>query len=113
GRMEAILPPERMKIETIYDKALAAASRGDFAEGIRLLTIGALLLLEQQRVVNFQDSMTNGEYLRYLLKERSLYSMFKEPMSLFDLLIYGFKKPGQSEFEKFRQFYVELEKVHR
>ncbi len=111
--LEASLPPERMKVETIYDKALQAAAQGDFAEGIRLLTIGALLLLEQRRVMNFQDTLTNGEYLRSLLQERHLHSMFREPMNLFDLLIYGFRKPGQTDFERFRKFYLELEKVHQ
>lgn len=109
--LEAGLPPERMKIETVYDKALRAAANGDYAEGIRLLTIGALLLLEQQRVVNFQDTMTNGEYLAKLMQERQLYSLFREPMTLFDMLIYGFRKPGEKEFERFRKFYLELEKV--
>lgn len=113
ARLESELPPERMKVETIYDKALQAAARGDFTEGIRLLTIGAMLLLEQHRVMNFQDTLTNGEYLRSLLRERSLYSMFKEPMGLFDLLIYGLRQPGEVEFEKFRKFYLELEKVQR
>ncbi len=111
--LEASLPPERMKVETIYDKALQAAEKGDFAEGIRLLTIGALLLLEQRRVMNFQETLTNGEYLRSLLKERHLHSMFREPMSLFDLLIYGFRKPAKDDFERFRKFYLELEKVHQ
>jgi hypothetical protein len=110
-KSENSLPPERMKNESIYELALKAAGQGDYAEGIRLLTIGALLLLEEQRVMNFQDNLTNGEYLRELLKERQLYSMFKEPMSLFDRLIYGFRSPGSPVFEKFKKFYLELAKV--
>lgn len=112
-KIEHSLPPERLKNETIYEKALQAASQGNFSEGIRLLTIGSLLMLETQRVISFQDSLTNGEYLRELLRERQLYSMFKEPMGLFDLLIYGLRKPGQQDFEKFKSFYLELEKVQK
>ncbi len=112
-KAETSLPAERLKTETIYEKALKAAAAGNFSEGIRLLTIGALLMLEEKRVMNFRDSLTNGEYLRELLQERKLYGIFKEPMGLFDRLIYGFNSPKQPDFEKFKEFYLELERLHK
>jgi hypothetical protein len=105
------LPAERLKTETIYDKALKAAAAGNYTEGIRLLTIGSLLMLEEHKVMSFKDSLTNGEYLRKLLEERKLHSIFREPMGLFDLLIYGFRPIKKNDFEKFKNFYIELEKM--
>jgi hypothetical protein len=112
-KAETSLPAERLKTETIYEKAIKAAAAGNFSEGIRLLTIGALLMLEEKRVMNFRDTLTNGEYLRELLQERQLYGIFKEPMGLFDRLIYGFKAPKQPDFEKFKEFYLELERLQK
>jgi hypothetical protein len=108
---ESSLPAERLKTETIYDKALKAAAAGNYTEGIRLLTIGSLLMLEEHKVMSFKDSLTNGEYLRKLLEERKLHSIFREPMGLFDLLIYGFRPIKKNDFEKFKNFYIELEKM--
>ncbi|EKD81268.1 MAG: hypothetical protein ACD_39C01884G0003, partial [uncultured bacterium] len=116
ARMELVekdLPPERMRCETVYDKALREAEQGNYAEAIRLLTIGALLLLEARRVINYQDSMTNGEYLRELLVERQLHSMFATPLAIFDRLIYGFQNPDKNDFELFRAFYLDLERLKK
>ncbi len=110
---EKRLPPERMRSETIYDKALSAAEKGDYAEAIRLLTIGSLILLETRSTISYQDSLTNGEYLRRLMVERELHSLFAAPMALFDRLIYGFQSPGKKDFELFRTFYLDLEKLKR
>lgn len=111
--VEKDLPVERMRSETIYDKALREAEKGNYAEAIRLLTIGSLLLLEARRVINYQDSLTNGEYLRELLVEQHLHSMFATPLALFDRLIYGFQSPDKKDFEIFRVFYLDLERLKK
>jgi len=110
---EKSLPPERMRSETIYEKALREAEQGNYAEAIRLLTIGSLILLDAHRVISYQDSLTNGEYLRELMVERDLYTLFSAPMALFDRLIYGFQSPGKKDFETFKTFYLDLEKLKR
>jgi hypothetical protein len=110
---ERRLPPERMRSETIYEKALREAEQGNYAEAIRLLTIGSLILLESHRVMCYQDSLTNGEYLRELMVERELHTLFATPMALFDRLIYGFQHPDKKDFETFKLFYLDLEKLKR
>lgn len=110
---EKDLPPERLQTQTIYEKALQAAAQENFAEAIRLLTVGALLLLEEHRVLNFQDTMTNGEYLRKLMNQRQLHTLFASPMALFDKLIYGFQSPDKKDFELFKEFYLNLEKQEK
>ena len=84
---------------------LGASTTGGF--------FGALLLLEEHRVLNFQETMTNGEYLQELLSKRKLHSIFSRPMALFDKLIYGFQSPDKNDFELFREFYLELEKQEK
>ena len=111
--VEKDLPVDRMRSETVYEKALREAEQGNYAEAIRLLTIGSLLLLEARRVISYRDSLTNGEYLRELLVERQLHSMFTAPLALFDRLIYGFQSPDKRDFEVFRLFYLDLEKLKR
>ncbi|MBU1109886.1 MAG: hypothetical protein KKB51_24610 [Candidatus Riflebacteria bacterium] len=111
--VERHLSPERMRNETIYENALREAEQGNYSEAIRLLTIGALLLLEARRVISYQDSFTNGEYLRELLVEQQLHSMFATPLALFDRLIYGFQSPDQKDFEVFKAFYLDLERLKR
>jgi hypothetical protein len=110
-KVESHLPAERMKTESIYEQALEAASKGDYQEAIRLLTIGSLLLLEKQQIVDFKDSFTNGEYLRELLAERQRHELFKKPLALFDRIVYGFAKTDKSDYEMFKNFYLELEKL--
>ncbi len=108
---ESQLATERMKTETIYDMAVKAAEAGNYEEAIRLLTVGSLLLLEKQQIVDFKDSLTNGEYLHELLAERKRHELFKKPLSIFDRIIYGFAKTEKSDYELFKSFYLELEKL--
>lgn len=110
---EKMLPPERMRAETIYEKALREAEQGRYVEAIRLLTIGSLIMLESHRVINYQDSLTNGEYLRKLMVERDLHTLFAAPMALFDRLVYGYQTPSRKDFETFKAFYLDLEKLQR
>jgi len=110
---EQALPPERMRAETIYEKALREAELGRYVEAIRLLTIGSLIMLESHRVVNYQDSLTNGEYLRKLMVERDLHTLFAAPMALFDRLVYGYQTPSKKDFETFKAFYLDLGKLQR
>jgi hypothetical protein len=39
--------------------------------------------------------------------------MFTAPLALFDRLIYGFQSPDKRDFEVFRLFYLDLEKLKR
>ncbi len=110
---EKRLPPERLRSESIYENAMNAAEKGNYSEAIRLLTIGSLILLETRSAISYQDSLTNGEYLRRLMMERELHSLFAAPMALFDRLIYGFQSPGKKDFELFKAFYLDLEKLRR
>lgn len=106
---EKNLPPEKLQLESIYAKAMQAASQENYGEAVRLLTIGALLILEEHRILNFQETMTNGEYLQELLHSKQLHSLFSPPLALFDKLIYGFQNPDKNDFELFRKFYLNLE----
>ncbi len=111
--VERQLPPERQQTSTIYEQALKAAAEKDYTEAIRLLTIGSLILLDEHRVLNFQDTLTNGEYLQKLITRRNLHNLFTAPMALFDKLIYGFQSPDQKDFEQFKSFYLQLEKTEK
>lgn len=107
------LPPDQLTTDTLLDKAMQAAAKENYHEAIRLLTIGALIILEHRRVISYKDSLTNGEYLKKLLVEKELHAKFKEPMSVFDKLIYGFQQPDRKDFFMFRDFYLDLENTQR
>ncbi len=104
----SLLPEEKAPPDTLYDKAIKAAAAGDYENGIRLLTIASLIILDEKRLVGFDSSRTNGEYLVSLVKKRGIHSLFNKPLRLFDRLIYGENDSGKEEFEVFRLMYKKL-----
>ena len=102
------LPENRAEAESLYDRAVRYSKEGRFEEGIRLLTLAAMLLLEEKRVVDFRESLTNREYLGELATQRNLQALFRDPLKAFDQMIYGFREPGIKDFEVFRNLYLQL-----
>ncbi|MCK5687008.1 hypothetical protein KAJ27_22915 [bacterium] len=102
------LPEEKAPPDTLYEKAIKAAAAGDYEKGIRLLTIASLIILDEKRLVGFDNSRTNGEYLISLVKKRGIHTLFNKPLRLFDRLVYGENESGKEEFEVFRMMYKKL-----
>jgi hypothetical protein len=107
---QRLLPPEKLQLKELYEKAMQAAAAEEYAKAIRLLATGALLQLEEHSIMQFNDHMTNGEYLRQLIDRHRLHSLFADPMALFDRLIYGQQQPAKEDFDVFHRFYQNLER---
>ncbi|MBF0499633.1 MAG: hypothetical protein HQM09_05845 [Candidatus Riflebacteria bacterium] len=107
---QSIISAEHVHIPTLHEDAVLLARQGKYDHAIRLLTVGSMLLLDERRVLNFQNSITNGEYLRNLIEceHEELQSLWRIPLNLFDNLIYGFKVPGWDEFAVFETLYLKL-----
>ncbi|MFZ2957499.1 MAG: hypothetical protein WA705_11460 [Candidatus Ozemobacteraceae bacterium] len=101
---------EHIEIPTLHAEAVKLARQGKYDHAIRLLTVGSMLLLDERRVLNYHNSVTNGEYLRNLLESEheELQSLWSAPLKLFDGLIYGFRIPGWDEFAVFETLYLKL-----
>jgi len=102
---------EKREAKSLYDRAVAAAQAGKYEEGIRLLALGSLLLLEEKEVLAYQDCYTNGEYLSLLFQRKNLHELFQMPLNLFDRTVYGFESPTMKEFDVFRGMFERLMKM--
>ncbi|HOY69085.1 MAG TPA: DUF4129 domain-containing protein [Candidatus Ozemobacteraceae bacterium] len=102
------LPEVHKHAQALFRQAEEAAAANRLDEAIRLLMTACLLLLEEQSVLSFQESLTNGEYLGRLAERRQLQDLFREPLRRFDRIIYGFQAPTRPDYETFRDVFRKL-----
>jgi hypothetical protein len=107
------LPPHLHEARRLFEEGLEIARRGNYREGIRIVTLAVLLLLDENRVLAFEETMTNAEYLAHLTDEHQVRDLLSRPFSLFEAVIYGERPSTAREFERFVSLYRTLEeKAH-
>ena len=87
GAPVAIDPRERAPDEWI-DDAAALAAKGLFREALRALYLATLVALDRRRLIRFDPTLTNGQYLRQM-PEGDARRGFRELSRIFDHKHYG------------------------
>lgn len=102
-KVDTNVVPERTA-QQWRDHAAALAAAGDYRAAVRALFLGTLRDLDERKVVPFDASRTDREYVR-AVTERG--DWLAEPVRPFVRLVegifYGGVKPGQSEYAQARQ----------
>ncbi len=98
----------REQPKTIFDLAMEAARDGRFEEAVRLLTLASLMALDERRIVLFRQSYTNGEYLEAMRASAAHQHLFREPIKLFDRMVYGNHPPTARDVEVFKKLYLDV-----
>lgn len=94
---------------SLRNKAESFKKYGDYRKAIRYDFIAVLLLMHRKNVVYLDETKTNKEIYKYLLKnEYSMSSNFKLLADSFNYYWYGHKNCGENEYLNFSNTFDEL-----
>jgi len=95
-----------------HDWLLAAeekAGQGDFRGALRGIYISALLEMDDRRLISYDPTKTNSEYLREMdEKAADLMAPFKSLVKLFECKWYGLEHCGREDFQKGKALFAVL-----
>jgi hypothetical protein len=85
--------PEENSASELWRKAQALAASGRHLEALRLVYLAVLFLLDRRRLLRYERTRTNGEYLRQLRRAEQapagLTPAFEQLTNLFEQSWYG------------------------
>jgi hypothetical protein len=94
--------PGDVSAQELWRRAEAAAADGQFLEGVRLLHLAVLFLLDRRRLLRYERTRTNGEYVRQVrLAENApadLHVPFERLTTLFETKFYGDRSCDGGEY---------------
>jgi hypothetical protein len=95
--------PDEQTPAELWRQALALAAAGQHRAALRLLYVAVLFLLDRQRLVQYEATRTNGEYLRQVrLAEHApaaLHAPFEQLTTVFETRWYGDGPCAAADFE--------------
>jgi hypothetical protein len=77
------------------------ALAGDYRTAVRLLYLSTLLLLEERKVLRYDRTLTNREYLRQVADNPSLAGALRPVVDTFDEVWYGQVEPDAGGYEAY------------
>lgn len=100
-KFESMAAEEDFRKENWRARALALAQQGNFREAVRACYLGLLQMLEQERLLRYNRSKTNWEYLAQLSSRPLLSAPMKELTLSFDYIWYGHQVMDARDYVKF------------
>ncbi|HIE50278.1 MAG TPA: DUF4129 domain-containing protein [Armatimonadetes bacterium] len=91
----------RPSVELLLTEAEAQAQASDYRQALRRVYQALLWWLDEQGLIDYKDSRTNGEYLA-LLRERAeewLWEQFREVTSVFEAVWYGGQPASAEQYQ--------------
>jgi len=77
------------------------AMAGDYRTAVRLLYLSTLLLLEERKLLRYDRTLTNREYLRQVADNASLGEALRPVVDTFDEVWYGQVEPDAGSYEAY------------
>jgi hypothetical protein len=77
------------------------AMAGDYRTAVRLLYLSTLLLLEERKLLRYDRTLTNREYLRQVADNPSLAGALRPVVDTFDEVWYGQVEPDAGGYEAY------------
>jgi hypothetical protein len=93
-------PRERASTEWV-DDADRLAAEGRYREALRALYLATLVALDRRRIIRFDATLTNGQYVRQM-PEGQTRRAFRELTRIFDRIWYGQEEAGEHVYRCFR-----------
>jgi hypothetical protein len=95
-------PPHEQSPDALWQQADALARRGEFLEAIRSLYLAVLSLLHRRRLLQYEPTRTNGEYVQQVRlapeAPAELHRTFERLTGLFDLKWYGERACDEADY---------------
>lgn len=99
--------------DNLFDEAEKLAISGDLRNAIRKGYIAFLCELGDRKIIKLSKYKTNRDYLREASRNGKIYENMKFLTNYFERFWYGLKKPEKSDWESFRERYLQTVKSEK
>jgi hypothetical protein len=104
---ESEVQPDQIAPAALWQQADELARQGQFLEAVRRLYLAVLALLHRSRLIRYEKTRTNGEYLKQVRRAAeappAVYPAFGRLTSLFDQKWYGDRSCDEPEYGACRE----------
>jgi hypothetical protein len=94
--------------DSAFQKAQELSSSGDYRQAVRYLYLSSLFLLEERRLLRYDRSRTNREYLRSVAHMPGLSDLLGVVVEVFDRVWYGYQSLDEAEFNHYQEAVTDL-----
>jgi len=95
------------------DRAQSEAQAGDYRGAVRFLYLGALLWLDEHKLLRYDRSLTNREYLDATRDDAPLHDRLAPVVGTFDRVVYGHRELSEEDFRAYQQQVDALRELER
>lgn len=113
ARVKAEASLEAISSSQALDRAQAEAQAGDYRGAVRFLYLGALLWLDEHKLLQYDRSLTNREYLDAAGDDAPLRDRLTPVVGTFDRVVYGHRELSEEDFLAYRQQVEALRELER
>jgi hypothetical protein len=104
---------EALTANLALKRAQTLSGAGDYRAAARYLYLSSLLLLEERRLLRYDRSRTNHEYLRSLAHLPQLARILHDVIEIFDRVWYGYYPLDAAAYERYAARIAELNQQAR
>ena len=98
AREEAALEEENITATEALDRAQTQARTGDYRTAVRYLYLSSLLWLDERKLIRYDRSLTNREYLDQVRSNAPLSEQLSPVVSTFERVWYGKREIAEQDF---------------
>ena len=115
GKSLLLSSAEQLDDPITSEEALEGATRqaeaGDYRQAVRYLYLSTLLTLEEKRLLRYDKSMTNREYIRSVKRHPKIAGLLRDVVNVFDRVWYGGREIDPDTFAHYREQIDQLQQV--
>lgn len=102
-RAAAALDEEHITANEALSRAQTEARDGDYRAAVRYLYLSSLLWLDERKLLRYDRSLTNREYLQQARANDDLHDRLGPVVGTFERVWYGHRNLGEDDFRAYEQ----------
>lgn len=99
--MQSETGDEALTVNTALRRAQTLSRAGDYRAAVRYLYLSSLLLLEERRLLRYDRSRTNREYLHSVAHLPQLATILRDVTEVFDRVWYGHQSLDEAAYDRY------------
>lgn len=103
ARAEAEAEAEQITATEALDRAQTQARSGDYRTAVRYLYLSSLLWLDERRLLRYDHSLTNREYLAEARANPALHERLSPVIGTFERVWYGQRELAEQDFRAYEE----------
>ena len=113
ARAEATADEEQLSATEALDRAQSQARSGDYRTAVRYMYLSSLLWLDERKLLRYDRSLTNREYLAQVRSNPQLSERLTPVINTFDRVWYGHRELAEQDFADYEQEVQRLRDVEQ